>query len=89
MKDAIETELLRRLKKLVNSKRLRMSVTIEESGYVGHWKCLEVSGRASVNVHEDTFYFDFKFRNNNAAEFLENSKLDLPNRPAPKQESGE
>ena len=79
--ELIHAELLKRLKKTVNSKRSRMSVSLHSAEFVGQWQSLEIKGHAYLTGWEDTWAFDFVFRNNQAYDLLKACKLQIPERP--------
>ena len=81
LSEIIGAELMRRFKKLANSKKARMSVSLHGAGFEGHWKTLVVRGRATLIGFEENFWFDFSFVNNDAYKFLETCKMEIPERP--------
>jgi hypothetical protein len=82
LQDVVHAELLKRLKKTINSKKARLSVGINSAEFVGRWQNLEVKGHATLTGFEDYWSFDFVFRNNDAKSLLEDCKLAMPARPA-------
>lgn len=76
--DLVNEELMRRLKRVVNSKLSRMNVRVYQCGYVGHWENLEITGSATLSNFEEHYSFDFQLRNKIAREFLESCDLEIP-----------
>lgn len=86
--DAIHAEIMKRLKKTVNSKKARLSVRLYGAGFIGQWQNLEITGRAVLSGFEEHWSFDFTFRNCEAASILDNCKLEVPERPSAKSATG-
>lgn len=82
LKDQIATEIVRRLKRTLNSKSTNVSVSLTDPEHVGHWKTLQLCGRISLSNRSQSFYFDFRFSGRDAHEFLESCDLEVPKPPA-------
>lgn len=73
----LETEMLRRLKKVINSKNTRLTVGSVRCDSTEPWDCKEVTGRIYLENYEESYSMEFKLRNRISVEALRNAEIEF------------